>query len=393
MLFVGYKGVFADTLLYAGGGTGQSVWDWQGGQYASFTPTSNGVLKSIHVKQQQGDQSYIHYYCKVTTSPPTDRNPATAWALSDDLPASTNGNYIDTYYNFSGNNQKSITAGTTYYIVFGEYFFGNYRPTFQNFTSLNSDDFSSIYREVYGASPTINWVSPIGSNYTTDNHFNFSFTGTILQPTSMFPRIVFQRSNLNDTSTPLMDGFWDLYGASYPAGGFTINGVVGDIPSGYYTNFKVYLLDIFNNILASSTAPAYTELFIEAPGSQPPTSYGQFQYYTGSSTSYYNSILPSIFTNNGIATPTSIYSNVTSFIDSVLNPIYGIAQNWQSYFNATSSATIGAQVKSGIITIWSWFKSIDNFMGGYPYSTTFLVFLFAEFAILVIKLLRVILFR
>lgn len=245
---------------------------------------------------------------------------------------------------------------------------------------------------------SITWDSPIGSVYDVSNTFTASLHFDLVNGGSYFERITWDRRDWNTpTSTyPQAEGFWDLYGASYAQGGtyYVNNYLITDIANGYYNNFKLYLLDSSQNVYASTTPSYYTEFFEEsATGNPPQGSYGAFQFYTSSSTSYYASHLPSLFTDNGITTSTGLYTGITGFVDKLLNPIYGVSQTWQKFFNSADALSTGAQVRSGIVTIWSWFKSIDNFLGGYPYSLTILIFLFAEFAIIVIKILRVILFR
>lgn len=176
----------------------------------------------------------------------------------------------------------------------------------------------------------------------------------------------------------------------YPVGSWVWNTKLTASTAGTYTFINATLKDQYGNILAQSPNLNVT-VTILASGFT--AGFSEGNYYSGSSTSYYLGLLPSIFTNNGVTSTTVLYSSIATLIDKALNWVFGVVTPFNQYFSQSNATYWGHQVNSGIITLWGFIKNFDSFTNGYPFVATFLVFLFLELAIIVIKAIRVIFFR
>jgi len=242
----------------------------------------------------------------------------------------------------------------------------------------------SGYLYVYGVGNSISFVSPTTNATTTDNFIDFNLSATILGSGSYHSRIIYTKYV---DGSPRESGFRDDAGLSIANGGtFNFYPKMENLDSGTYKNFRAQLIQYSNgNIVAEATSSVQ----ITVVASSPTGSFEGTTYYTGSSTAFYSEYIPSILADNGLATPTAFYTDITGFIDNILNNIYGFAGGFSQFFSQTNAIQWGQNIQTALTTVFGYINAFDSFGGGYPWGASIIFFVILSIAMLVIKAIKV----
>ena len=375
----------AQTVLYVGGShtgeTYQPTYIKHG-----WAPTTNGVLDSINIYTKESNNSYAGTDTYLTVV--DDSTGLTIATSNQNTYRGYDTGLQSETYTFAGANRINLSASKTYTTYLFTFTLAYaYAVSVGNDVNGGAYDLTSEYMAVYGASPTLAIVSPT-SNFATSTTPTFHFQATVLQPSSFQINALYEQ--VGASSTPLRSIYdTNLGGISVASSGtYDVYGLLNGISdTGDYTNFTFNLVDNSGNILAQATS----SVVISFLASSPSDSFGQFIYYTGSSTQFYLSHIPNILMDN--ATPSDFYTSITSVVDKLLNSVYGITSSFSQYFSQSNSITLGNNVKSAFLSIFGYINAFDSYADGYPIAETIVVFLVLEMALFVIKAIRVLFMR
>jgi len=396
----------SDFLIYLAGGTSNTYVGW-GNSYYSFIPQATGILhtaelninKYLAVDQNIGSSSL---WIALTDNSNNLLAVSDALQMENTFPDLPPLPAFETF-TFSGDNLYNIHAGTTYKIRLRWLHFyradngddSNQRYGYTQKTDSTLHTFETIYVKLMANTTNlVGFDTPTASYYITSNSFTFDYHYTLGTSAYNWVGIGYHYYPVGSL-TPTQEGIFNFNELTEsPAGTYNKTGTANFLLDGKYLLTGIFLYNYFGNVVASNTIPYGFEIFVSSIG-YPTGNYGGGGItYTGtSSTNFYTELLPEFLSGNGITTSTAIYTNASYVVEKILAFAQGISATFKPFFNENNAIELGTEVRDGFLTVWSWFKSLDNFMGGYPYSITVLTFLFLEFAILIIKLLRIILFR
>jgi len=274
------------------------------------------------------------------------------------------------------NGSQSLKAGDTYTITVSG-FPNGHAGIYQDAT-----DGSKLWINLYAYAPDIS-ITTSGSYSLIARNFNINYSLTLPSSGSYKTRLLF------DNTTNKYTSYVDGVPMSYPAGSVTSTFYLTNLQNGDYSNFRAYLMDYSGTILATATS----SLTLHVTSTIPilPIEGETGNNFT-SSTAWYSANLPSVFSDNGIATPTVFYSAPAGVIDTVLNYIYNIAGGFLNFFDFSKATNVGITIHNGFLAVAGFINAFDT-MTGYPFGVTIYAFLALEVAFVFIKMIRLLLFR
>lgn len=265
-------------------------------------------------------------------------------------------------------NDHSISYTTAY---------GVYDPKFV-LIGITSPDFPTTETD----SATIEITAPTSTTTLDQNYIDTSYHVQTVEGGSYKIELLFEHQGVQTFYIPLV---WGISSAG--ADEYDIQYSIGNLSNGVYTNFHANLYQ--NNTLVASDESS-AEITLTGATT---TGFGAGTYYHGSSTQYYAEHLPTFFSDNGLDEPSDFYTQLTGYVDSILNTVYGITGSFQSFFSDETARTYGQTVNSAILTVWGYVNDADELFGGYPFAFTIFMYLLIMISMLVIKMVKTVLLR
>jgi hypothetical protein len=372
LAFTAFKTKASTIMIYQYNPSNTSSNWYPSGSSWTFSPVTSGAPSSMDFKVDMSPylNSNIVFYIKDGSG--------NLMAQSNPTNIGNGGNPIYGYVvtAFFSNGTQTLQAGNTYTITVSGF------PQGQAGICQDASDSSKLWINLYAYAPDIS-ITTGGSYSLIARNFNINYSLTLPSSGSYKTRLLF------DNTTNKYTSYVDGVPMSYPAGSVTSTFYLTNLQNGDYSNFRAYLMDYSGAILATATS----SLTLHVTSTIPilPIEGETGNNFT-SSTAWYSANLPSVFSDNGIATPTVFYSAPAGVIDTVLNYIYDIAGGFLNFFDFSKATNVGITIHNGFLAVAGFINAFDT-MTGYPFGVTIYAFLALEVAFVFIKMIRLLLFR
>jgi len=273
------------------------------------------------------------------------------------------------------------------YVGYGWHNYGDYTTSYTSMGGIYDPKFTITGWDspVFPApvvDPTVEMTNPAYSQSMAGNSIDFEFHIETVEAGSYSLQMLFERQGIQNMFIPFI---WGLSSAGPDT--YDVEYTVDNLDQGTYTNFLIQLKKGTEIVASTSSAIEIGISGVDIGGFEDQT------YYLGSSTTYYADHLPDIFVDNGLATASAFYTEITGYVDGVLNKIYGIAGGFSSFFSSENAISYGQTVSTQAVLIWGYVNDADDLFGGYPFSVTIFLFFVLMIAMLVIKFIKSILLR